>query len=90
MVCEHTCSFWANAVGLVSARSGSGYCRGSPHSASLSNIGMAKAGAGASMGPWLGGYKVHQEAEGREKEGRGQHGKASAECLSGSIWELIH
>lgn len=57
VVCQHTCSFWANAVGLVSARSGSRYCRGSSHSDSLSNMGMARAGAGASTGPWLGGYR---------------------------------
>lgn len=57
VVCQHTCSFWANAVGLVSARSGSRYCRGSSHSDSLSNRGRARAGAGASTGPWLGGYR---------------------------------
>lgn len=57
VVCQHTCSFWANAVGLVSARSGSRYCRESSHSDSLSNRGMARAGAGTSTGPWLGGYR---------------------------------
>lgn len=58
VVCQHTCSFWANAVGLVSARSGSRYCRGSSHSDSLSNRGLGRAGAGASTGPWLRGYRA--------------------------------
>lgn len=89
VVSQHTCSFWANAVGLVSARSGSRYCRGSSHSDSLSNRGMARAGASASTGPWLGGFKGTRRyrQKGREEGAGGQHGKASAEIffLSGSI-----
>lgn len=90
VVCQHTCSFWANAVGLVSARSGSRYCRGSSHSDSLSNRGMAGAGAGDSTGPWLGGYRGTGRS--RQRAGRragSQHGKASAECLSGSIGSWV-
>lgn len=67
---KHTCSFWANAVGFVSARSGSRYCRGSSHSDSLSNNrGMAWAGAVASTGPWLEGYRGTRR--GGEEEGNG-------------------
>lgn len=79
MVRQHTCSFWANAVGLVSARSGSRYCRRSSHSDSLSNRGMAGTGAGASSGPGLGGYRGtgRSRQRGRE-EGRGQHGQSKA------------
>lgn len=92
VVFQHTCSFWANAVGLVSARSGSRYCRGSSHSDSLSNRGMARAGAGASVGPWLGDYKGTRRS--RQRAGRrvgGQHGKASVECLfERQHWVLNH
>lgn len=78
VVCQHTCSFWANAVGLVSARSGSRYCRGSSHSDSLSNRGMAMAGAGASTGPWLGGYKGTGRSRQRAGGGVGEAGDSMA------------
>lgn len=68
VICQHTCSFWANAVGLVSARSGSRYCRESSHSDSLSNRGMARAGAGVSTGPILGGYRGTRRS--RQRAGR--------------------
>lgn len=71
VVCQHTCSFWANAVGLVSARSGSRYCRGSSPSDSLS--GKARAGARASNGPWIGGYK----GTGRSRRGAGRRAGVS-------------
>lgn len=54
-VCQHTWSFWANAVGLVSARSGSRYCRGSSHSDRLS--GKASSGTWASNGPCMGSHR---------------------------------
>jgi len=82
VVSQHTCSFWANAVGLVSARSGSRYCRGSSHSDSMSNRGIAWTGAGDSTGPWLGGYKGTGRSRKRVGEdGSWQHGKQAL-----SVW----
>lgn len=78
MVCQHTCSFWANAVGLVSARSGSRYCRGSSHSDSLS--GKARAGAGASKGPWIGGYRGTGRS--RQRAGRRAGVSGAKQALS--------
>lgn len=87
LICQHTCSFWANAVGLVSARSGSRYCRGSSRSDSLSNRGMASAGAGASTGPWLEGYRGTRRSRqrARRRAGVSMAKQALCKCLSGSI-----
>lgn len=84
VVCQHTCSFWAKAVGLVSARSGSRYCRRSSHSDSLSNRGRARTGAGASTGPSLGGYRGTGSRQRVGRRAGVSMAKQSAECLSGS------
>lgn len=64
------------------------YCRGSSHSDNLSNKGMAWAGAGASMGPWLGGYKGTRRS--RQRAGRRAGVSMTKQVLSGSIrsWKL--
>lgn len=77
VVCKHTCSFWAKAVGLVSARSGSRYCRGSSQSDSLSNRGMARTGAGASMAPWPEDYNGTRRRAGGGQGSAGQ----SKQCV---------
>lgn len=88
-VCQHTCSFWANAVGLVSARSGSRYCRGSSHSDSLS--GKARAGEWASKGHWIEGYRgtgrSRQRAVGR-RAGISM-AKQALSCLRGSVRSCV-
>lgn len=87
---QHTCSFWANAVGLVSARSGSRYCRGSSHSDSLSNNrGMAWAGAGATTGPWPEGYRGTRRSGQRDGIEGGGDGTAQQSKRWVFEWQLI-
>ena len=76
----------AKAVGLVSARSGSRYCRGLSFAGSLSNSGAVW--AKGSTKPWDGGYRGIRMGGLVEECGGVSIGKASVGHIGGRVLEL--